>query len=156
MNSSVKCKSKSGIGIRRHGFGAVEAITVLAVMIVIALFMLMILPRRRETARMVSCRRNLMQIGVGLALYDQGQHGLPYVPPLGGESAVRGSSPLMALLVELGQPDLTDVTDTGDPQSKRRNPAPEGGRDPRLSLCKQPPRDRGALPLPGKLQGDDR
>jgi type II secretory pathway pseudopilin PulG len=135
---------KTGIEGGRRGLSAVEVIVVLAIMAMFALLLVMILPRRRETARMVSCQRNLMQIGVALALYDQGQKTLPCVPPLGDKPAAPGSGPLVALLEELGLPDLTELTDAGSRPPKRRNLAPEERRIPGF-ICASDPHAIGAI-----------
>jgi prepilin-type processing-associated H-X9-DG protein len=90
----------------RRGLSAIELLVVLVLMVFIVLCVLMILPRQRETARMASCQQNLMQIGAALALYDQSQGFLPQVAPLRAEPAEQGDSPLKALLVRLGLPDL--------------------------------------------------
>jgi prepilin-type processing-associated H-X9-DG protein len=90
----------------RHGLSAIEVLIALLIVVVLVLCLLMILPRQRERARMASCQRNLMQIGVGLALYDQNQRFLPQVPPLDAEPAGQGDSPLKAILAEPGLPAL--------------------------------------------------
>jgi Protein of unknown function (DUF1559) len=90
----------------RRGLSAIELLVVLVIVVFFVLCVLMLLPRQRETARMASCQRNLMQIGAALALYDQNQRSLPQVPPLGAARAEQGDSPLRALRVELGLPDL--------------------------------------------------
>src|SRR4029079_521649 len=102
---------KTGIHAPRRGLSAVEVIVVLAIVVLFALFVVMMLPRRREAARMAGCQLHLMQIGVGLALYDQIQGYVPFVPELGVEGGDRGIGPLKALLVELGRPDLSALTD---------------------------------------------
>jgi prepilin-type N-terminal cleavage/methylation domain-containing protein/prepilin-type processing-associated H-X9-DG protein len=114
-------RRNNGRAVRRRGLNAIEVIVVLAILALFAMLGVMILPRRRETARMASCQRNLMQIGVALALYDQGQRSLPTTPALGGATADEESGPLIALLVELGLPDLTELSD-----SKTRPPKQAG------------------------------
>jgi len=139
---------KTAIEGRRRGLSAIEVIVVLAILGVFALSLVMILPRRRETARIVSCRRNLSQIGNALALYDQGRRQLPYVPPLGDEGAARGSSPLRALLEELGLPDLNEVTDTKGRPPKRSHLAQVERRVPGFVCASDPHALAGIFPAP--------
>jgi prepilin-type processing-associated H-X9-DG protein len=107
----------------RRGLSAIEVVVVAGILLVFALLAAMILPRRRETARMAACRRNLMQIGAALALYDQTAGSLPYVPAPDGSGARPGSGPLRSLLEGLGLPDLTAVEDP-----RRPPPNPPGSR----------------------------
>lgn len=111
---------------------------VLAIMSILAMSLVMILPRRREAARMAACRRNLMQIGVALALYDQGQGSLPSIPELDDREAVRGSGPLQALLQELGLPDLTALTDAGSRPTRQPGSCREGRRVPGFVCASDP------------------
>jgi prepilin-type processing-associated H-X9-DG protein len=92
----------------RRGLSAIELLIVLVLVVFVVLCVLMILPRQRETARMAACQQNLMEIGEALALYDQSQRFLPQVPPLREELAEQRDSPLKALLVQLGLPDLNN------------------------------------------------
>jgi type II secretory pathway pseudopilin PulG len=116
--------------VARRGLSVIEVTVVLAIMAIFGLCVIMILPRRREAARLAACQRNLMQIGTALGLYDQGQGHLPYVPELGSAGVVQADSPLRALLTELGLSDFRELTGTGSrppkrsdlPQGKRRVP----------------------------------
>jgi hypothetical protein len=93
-----------------------EVATVLVVLALLALVVLAVLPGQRENARMNACRRNLMQIGLALALYDRSEGALPTVPRTSGPESL-GSTPLKALLESFVLPDLTELT--------RDSPAPE-------------------------------
>ena len=121
---------------------------VLAIMGIFALSLFMILPRRRETARMASCQRNLMQIGVALGLYDQSQGFLPYVPELGSAEAAHAASPLKALLVELGLADFRELTDTTSRPPKRADLTQEERRVPGFICASDPNAIAGAFPAP--------
>jgi len=88
---------------------------VLAIVALLVVFVLMTLPRQRESARLASCQRNLMQIGIALAMYNQAERHLPTVPELAGDAARRGDSPLRALLQVLALPDFREL---GDAKSK--------------------------------------
>jgi len=57
----------------------IDLIVVLFLVTVLMLVLLMAMPRGREQARLTGCQRNLAQIGLALALYDQIQHQLPMV-----------------------------------------------------------------------------
>ncbi|WP_406696842.1 DUF1559 domain-containing protein [Singulisphaera sp. Ch08] len=98
----------------RDGISLVEVIIVLVVLSCFVLIMAMRMPRQREVARRVSCQKNLMQIGVALAIYDRSIGHLPFVPELGTDAS-QHTSPLRALLSELSVPDLRDVTDPEHP-----------------------------------------
>jgi hypothetical protein len=106
-----------------------EVAVVLALLVLFALIVLMILPRRREGARLASCRRNLMQIGAALALYDQANGALPTVPRLGEGEGV-GDGPLEALLADLDVPDFRALTDVAKKATSRGGPAPTPRRVP--------------------------
>ena len=99
-----------------------EAVVVVLILGMFLLFIMMQLPRRRESARRLSCQQNLMNIGAALWLYDQEQSGLPGVPDpqkSGGEA----SSPLKELLETLAMPDLTQALESkakGSPTKGQR------------------------------------
>src|SRR5205823_4413966 len=97
---------------------------------------------------MVSCQRNLMQIGIALALYDQSQGFLPSVPELGGENGARGSGPLSALLLELGLPDLAELTDPKSRPPKHPHPTHEARRVPGFVCASDPHAIGGIFPAP--------
>jgi prepilin-type processing-associated H-X9-DG protein len=109
---------------------AAEVLVVVLIVGAFLLLMLLALPRQRETARAVDCRRNLMRVGVALALFDRNEGHLPTVPPLASEP-VAGGGPLKTVLASLVLPDLTGLTDVASP------PAPQPGQVP------------GERPLPG-------
>lgn len=73
------------------------------------LFLLMLLPRRRETARNLGCQRNLAQIGVALAIYNRSTDALPGVPPL-TIPPDPSHGPLLALLKTLNVQEFTGLT----------------------------------------------
>jgi hypothetical protein len=100
---------------------------VVVIIVLVCLVLLVMVPQGREHARLVSCRKNLGQIGVALALYDQSIGQLPPVgvlTPLDRPSGVRSPGPLRALLDSLQLPDLTELT---DPNSA---PTPRPGQIP--------------------------
>ncbi|OJW22582.1 MAG: hypothetical protein BGO49_00950 [Planctomycetales bacterium 71-10] len=66
----------------RAGLSPADVVVALAVAFVVILFVLMALPRTRETARLASCRRNLAQIGQAVLSYQATTGGLPFVGPL--------------------------------------------------------------------------
>ena len=80
----------------RRGLSATEVIVLVAIVVVIGLFVLMALPRGRETARIASCRKNLMQIGRALAHYDRDVGHLPTVAEPRKDGG--GDGPLKVLL----------------------------------------------------------
>jgi prepilin-type processing-associated H-X9-DG protein len=136
---NVSCRSR-----RRAGRGIVEVIAVAGIVGFFAALAMMALPRGRETSRMVSCQRSLMQVGVGLQLYHQGARHYPTVPPLGAKG---GEGPIRALLESLAIPDLLDLSDPSKPPKPGQAP-PGGLRVPGL-VCPSDPNAMGrpALPL---------
>jgi len=102
----------------RTGLTLTEVLIVFALVAVVAMFLLMAIPRAREQARLAGCGRNLGQIGMALALYDQLQIHLPVVGKLAaldGEATTAQSDPttagpLRTLLETLALPDLTELT----------------------------------------------
>ena len=60
-----------------HGYTAADLLVALVLIAVFVLLVLMAMPRSREQARLTACQKNLSQIGLALALYDQLQGRLP-------------------------------------------------------------------------------
>jgi Protein of unknown function (DUF1559) len=124
----------------RHGLTAVELMVVLFLTVMGACVLLMAIPHAREQARLTGCRRNLGQIGLALALYEQSHQQLPSVAALGGlegSQVPTGPSPLRILLETLELPDLMGITDP------RNAPAPSPGEVP------------GEMPVPGFVCASD-
>ncbi|MCA1686034.1 MAG: DUF1559 domain-containing protein [Planctomycetia bacterium] len=110
-----------------RGLSLPEVVVILGLVSIVVGLALFALPRRREIARAAACRRNLMQVGTALALYDKSEGGLPAVPRLGDDT--RGSSsPLKALLETLVLPDLNDLSADARGVPPRRSPVP--GEEP--------------------------
>ncbi len=89
---------------KRRGLSAVEVIIAVIVVGIVMLYAMLAIPRSRETARKTGCQKNLMQIGMALSLYTQGNGPLP--PVRYGED-----SPLAEMLNELKQPDFLGLRD---------------------------------------------
>ena len=122
------------------------------------LFLLMAMPRGRESARLAACQKNLAQIGLALALYDQTQRCLPTI----GEPA-RIDPPAAAGLARSLEDPAGNVRPcrfhgalAGDRDSASRGTGP--GRNPRagIRLRQRPRRDLGPLPGADQLPRDDR
>jgi hypothetical protein len=116
----------------RAGVTLAEVVVVVFLAAIIGLIVLWSLPRQREAARSVRCRRNLAQIGEALFLYDQAQGHLPTTLQTG---------PLEALRAGLGLDEFVGLDHT------RPNPRPAAGPPPaphRIAgfLC---PSDRQAI-----------
>ena len=97
---------------------------VVAILFLLLMGALMTLPRQRENARLANCRLNLMQIGVGLGMYDRFEGYLPTVPRLGLNASASDQSTLRALLETLSLPDLTSLSDPATPPKPIPNSAP--------------------------------
>lgn len=109
----------------------IEVLVVLALAAIVAAFLLMAMPRAREQARLAGCRRNLGQIGVALALYDQFQNHLPIVGPLGAPdgnteraAAHASAAPLRTLLETLALPDFSELTTAKGASTRRQGEVP--------------------------------
>ena len=114
-------------GKGRRGVTLVEVIVVFAIIVLVFLFMLMMIPRGREQARLLGCQKNLGQIGIALAMYDQFQQQLPTVATLSSvddAGTTRSPGPLRILLETLQLPDLTELNDPGSPVPPRADQVP--------------------------------
>ena len=114
----------------RRGVSLVEVLVVVFIVGVFVLIALFALPRQRESARLNDCRRNLMQIGVALALYDKSKGYLPSVPPLDTETSRNVDSPLKALLTTLALPDFSHLDDSPNRKKDPPSPVPSTGLIP--------------------------
>ncbi len=112
---------------RPRGITLIEVIVVVAIIILAFLFLLMMLPHGREQARLLSCQKNLSQIGVALAMYDQFHHQLPTIATLSAvDDADNAESPgpLRMLLETLQIPDLSELKDRASPVKPRPGQVP--------------------------------
>jgi hypothetical protein len=78
------------------------------------------MPRSREQARLLSCQKNLGQIGKALAIYHQLEHQLPLIVTLEGidePHQAKSPGPLRTVLDTLQLPDLTGLADQETPPS---------------------------------------
>jgi hypothetical protein len=128
----------SSARIPRRGVTPVEVVVVLCVVAAFVLVALFVLPRQRETARLNGCRRNLMQIGVALSLYDQSQSHLPMVPLLDRDTSISANSPQRALLETLALSDFSGLEQGAHLTQVRHAPTPEAGIIPGF-LCQSDP-----------------
>lgn len=124
----------------RRGLSAVEVVVVILVLGILVLTLMMVLPRRLETSRRVTCQRNLMQIGMALALYDQETGHLPTIFGLEVTHDSRRNSPLSALLDTLALPDFRTLTDLKTPRKTQPGAIPKEQPVPGF-IC---PSDRNA------------
>jgi len=136
----------------RAGFTFGEAVVVLAIVVVCALFVMMALPRTRESARMAGCQRNLSQIGMGLLQYSRLQERFPLVERYGpiapGADASRADSPLRSMLATLQLPDFTELTAVDKVLDRQPKSVP-GAVPVRGFVCGSDPRAAsGAFPAP--------
>lgn len=96
----------------RAGLSSADVVVALAVAVVVILFVLMALPRTRETARLASCRRNLAQIGQAILSYHGMAGGLPFVgTPIPADRPIDEAppSPHRAMLDGLGVADFLGI-----------------------------------------------
>jgi hypothetical protein len=132
---------------RRHGLSLIEFLVIVAIFSLVLLVLVMAAPRGREEARLLSCRMNLGQIGLALAVYDQNYGSLPVVTELApldpeGPNGARPPSPLRTLLDTFQLPDLTEVRDPKTVPSARPGQVP--GEMPVLGfVCPSDPNATG-------------
>ncbi|WP_337173325.1 DUF1559 domain-containing protein [Paludisphaera sp.] len=101
-----------------------------AVVVVVILFVLMALPRTRETARLASCRRNLAQIGQALLSYQELSGSLPFVGlPIAVDRPIEEAppSPKRQMLDALGVADFLGVDALKKDAPRSGGAAPAGG-----------------------------
>jgi prepilin-type processing-associated H-X9-DG protein len=125
----------------RRGLTLTEVLFLLALIVVVVLFLLMIIPRVREQARLTGCEKNLAQIGVALAIYDQTQYHLPGIIRLSavddsGES--RSPGPLRTLVETLQIPDFRELKDVNSPFQRRPGEVPGEIRVPGFFCTSDP------------------
>lgn len=127
----------------RAGLTLGEAVLIAAIIFVGALFVLMALPRSRESARLAGCQRNLSQIGVALLQYGRIQERYPqidrYEPLAESPGPPQSDGPLRSLLTTLQLPDFTELTVV----EKRLDPRPgsvPGAVSVRGFVCSSDPR----------------
>jgi hypothetical protein len=128
---------------QRRGLSLIEFLVIFTIFSLVLLVLLMVATRGREEARLVSCRMNLGQIGLALALYDQNYGSLPVVTELApldseGPKGARSPSPLRTLLDTFQLPDLTEL------------------RDPKTVPLARPGQVPGEMPVPGFVCPSDR
>jgi hypothetical protein len=114
------------LGARSRGLTAIDVLVVLFLVGVVAMIVLMSVPRGRERARLTYCQKNLAQIGLALALYDQMERSLPAIgPPASADAAGDGASPgpLRTLLETLGLSDFMGLR-PGEPTTRSTGPVP--------------------------------
>jgi prepilin-type N-terminal cleavage/methylation domain-containing protein len=126
---------------RSRGVTFIEVVVVLAIVSIALLFLLMMMPRSREQSRLLSCQKNLGQIGKALAIYHRLEHQLPLFVAVAGidePTHAKSPGPLRILLDTLQMPDLTALADL---------------KTPAKALPGQVP---GEIPVPGFVCGSDR
>jgi hypothetical protein len=88
---------------QNRGVTAVEVVFITLLLGVVTLVLLLAIPRSRESARRVTCQRNLMQIGNALALYTEIDDLLPPV-------RLEQDSPVAQMLIDLKQTDFLGLS----------------------------------------------
>ena len=110
----------------RRGLAVVEVFIVLAITFFVIFCVLIVLPRGRETARMATCQKNLMQIGIAVQLYQQTDR----LYPTSNLTAAgpSGQSPVQKMLMGFMIPDFLEIRDLTQP------PKPVGAPDPKAKV----------------------
>jgi prepilin-type processing-associated H-X9-DG protein len=106
-----------GPGARR-GYTAIDVLVAVFLVGLLALILLMAMPRGREAARLSACQRSLSQIGMALALYDQTQRCFPAIGGLASIDAPSGqapSGPLKMMLEAFGLPNFLGLSPASSP-----------------------------------------
>lgn len=134
----------------RAGLSPADVIVGFAVVAVAFLFILMALPRSRETARLATCRRNLAQVGQALLQYDASFGALPWVgPPIPVDRPIADAppSPQKAMLDALGVADFLGIDLAKAKVASGRGRVPTSGVVPGFA-CPSDVRAFGAFPSP--------
>ena len=103
------------------------------------------IPHGREQARLLACQKNLGQIGVALAMYDQTERRLPLIVGLAAlddSSPERPAGPLRTLLEAMQLPDLTELKLGEPPPAAAARTGPDRDAGPRLRVSERSQRDR--------------
>jgi prepilin-type processing-associated H-X9-DG protein len=124
---------------RPGGFTAIDLLVVLFLITVFALVLLLVIPRGREQARRSACQKNLAQIGLALAIYDQTQRCLPTI----GRPA-----PIYPLAQDASPGPLRTLVDTFGLADFR-------GLDPNAPLPRPTGPVPGEIPVPGFVCSSD-
>jgi hypothetical protein len=135
----------------RCGFTLTEAIVIIVIIALTFLILLMMVPQGREQARLVACRKNLGQIGIALALYDQSNQQLPAVvalPAVDGPRRTRSAGPLRTLLETLQLPDLTELQNRNSPPKARPGQVPVEAPVPGFVCASDPNATAGNFAAP--------
>ena len=82
----------------RRGVTPVEVLVLVLIVSAVAMFVLTIIPRSRDSARLNGCNANLMRIGEAMIQSDAAQNHLPGIPPAGQP----GPGPLAELAQQFG------------------------------------------------------
>jgi prepilin-type processing-associated H-X9-DG protein len=133
------------------GFTATEVIVIVVIVALGFLFLLMMVPRGREQARLAACRKNLSQIGFALALYDGTQQHLPMMMAIAStleRSPAKSPSPLLTLLEALQLPDFTELEDSKSPPAAGGGPVPGEIPVPGFVCPSDPNATAGNFPAP--------
>jgi hypothetical protein len=134
-----------------RGVSLIEVLVLLVVIGLAVLYLLVMLPQGREQARLLGCSKNLFQIGVALALYDQSHDQLPLVTdlPLADDGAGQlFPGPLRALLETLELPDLTELNDVHAQPKRQPGTVPAEIRIPGFVCASDPNATGGLFPAP--------
>ena len=112
----------------RAGLSAADVVVGLFLVSVVFLFLIMAATRARESARLMTCQRNLAQIGQALAYYDGAFGGLPSAQ-LARDGEAPGEvppGPLKAMLDALGVASFLGLDDKGTGVGAPRETASAG------------------------------
>lgn len=104
---------------KRNGFTLIEILVVVAIIGILAAFLLPVFAKAREKARSSACLSNLRQIGVAVQLYAQDADGK--IPPDGGSFSglISGCTPFLKTAAIFACPDDYDRDEEGRAGSYR-------------------------------------
>ncbi len=140
----------------RAGLTLIDLIVLLSLATVLVLVMLIAMPRGREQARLTACQKNLAQIGLALALYDQTQHQLPTIDrpePVDDPGQGGGPGPLKILLETLGQADFLRLA-PNSPPPRPTGPVPSEVTVPGFLCSSDPNAIAGRFHAPISYRGN--
>jgi len=147
---AARCRSTRG------GFTVIDLLVVLFLGTVLVLLLLMAIPRGREQARLSACQKNLAQIGLALALYDQTQRSLPTIDrlePIDSSVLEANPGPLKILLETFGQADFLGLAPNA-PLPRPSGPVPGEVAVPGFICSSDPNASALLFPAPVSYRGN--
>ena len=128
---SPQCDRRTVAKLRRSGFTLIELLVVVAIIAILVAILLPAVQQARESARRVSCKNNLKQIGLALHNY-QDVHGV--FPNVNANNTLSGGSTFTSILPQIDGANAYDAYDFNKSNSDPYNIGVTGQQLP-FYLC---------------------